>query len=212
MPVSEVLPAFWLAAGDPDRPDVVAAANFKQLLLTRGAKVPLIIPGGGHQGSVWRAALGPMLTWMTPQLARAAAKADAAAAAAAAKAAAARKAHDAKPRSPHYPGRAREAVARQLNLIRDVGVVLRRFGSRAASARGPRRSGGSLEEPRRSRPQRVRDDLEPLLQLAVCLIGHADPHHLGAVAEPRTGCDNRPPLGQPVVKTANVKQPRTCPG
>jgi hypothetical protein len=47
---------------------------------------------------VWRAALNPMLTWMTPQLAQQAAKADAtAAAAAAAKAAAARRAHDAKP-------------------------------------------------------------------------------------------------------------------
>ncbi len=44
----------------------------------------LIIPGGGHQGSVWRAALGPMLTWMTPQLAAQAAAADAAAARAAA--------------------------------------------------------------------------------------------------------------------------------
>ena len=32
----------------------------------------MIVSGGGHQGSVWRAALGPMLTWMTPQLAQAA--------------------------------------------------------------------------------------------------------------------------------------------
>ena len=104
VPINDVLPAFWLAAGAQDRQDVVAAANFKQLLQTRVANVPfVIIPGGGHQGSVWRAALGPMLTWMTPQLAQAAANADAKAAAAAAKAAAARKAHDAKPRSPHTP-------------------------------------------------------------------------------------------------------------
>ena len=104
MPINDVLPAFWLAAGAQDRQDVVAAANFRQLLQTRVANVPfVIIPGGGHQGSVWRAALGPMLTWMTPQLAQQAAKADAAAAAAAAKAAAARKAHDAKPRPPHSP-------------------------------------------------------------------------------------------------------------
>jgi hypothetical protein len=61
----------------------------------------VIIPGGGHQGSVWRAALGPMLTWMTPQLAQQAAKADYAAALAAAKAAAARKVHEAKPRPLH---------------------------------------------------------------------------------------------------------------
>jgi hypothetical protein len=53
----------------------------------------LIVPGGGHQGSVWRAALGPMLAWMTPQLAVQATKADAAAANAAAQ----RKAHPAKP-------------------------------------------------------------------------------------------------------------------
>jgi hypothetical protein len=67
----------------------------------------VIIPGGGHQGSVWRAALGPMLTWMTPQLAANAEKADFVAAAearaaaaekAAAKAAAERRAHPVKPR------------------------------------------------------------------------------------------------------------------
>jgi len=68
------------------------------------ANVPfVIIPGGGHQGSVWRAALGTMLTWMTPQLAQQAATADDKAAAATAKAAAARKAHDAKPRPSHTP-------------------------------------------------------------------------------------------------------------
>jgi len=44
----------------------------------------MIVQSGGHQGSVWRAALGPMLTWMTPQLAAQAAAADAAAARAAA--------------------------------------------------------------------------------------------------------------------------------
>ena len=56
----------------------------------------MIVPGGGHQGSVWRAALGPMLAWMTPQLAVAAARA-AAEAAAAASAAAQREAHPTKP-------------------------------------------------------------------------------------------------------------------
>jgi hypothetical protein len=100
VPINDQLPAFWLAAGAQDKPDVSAAANFKQLLETRLANVPdVTIPGGGHQGSVWRAALGPMLSWMTPQLAANAAQADArlaraaAAKAAAAKAAAARKAH-----------------------------------------------------------------------------------------------------------------------
>jgi enterochelin esterase-like enzyme len=105
VPVNEVLPAFWLAAGAKDKPDVVAAANFRQLLETRVANVPfVIIKGGGHQGSVWRAALGPMLSWMTPQLAQQAARADAAAArAAAARAAAERRAHAAKPRPSHAP-------------------------------------------------------------------------------------------------------------
>ena len=103
VPVNDVLPAFWLAAGAQDKPDVNAAMLFRQLLQTRVANVPLVLIPGGHQGSVWRAALGPMLNWMTPQLAQAAAKADAAAArAAAARAAAARKAH-AKPRPPHTP-------------------------------------------------------------------------------------------------------------
>ena len=78
------LPAFWLAAGASDRSDVDAAAYFRHLLLARLAKVPLLILPGGHQGSVWRAALGPMLIWMTPQLAEQAATADATAAAAAA--------------------------------------------------------------------------------------------------------------------------------
>jgi enterochelin esterase-like enzyme len=104
VPISEFLPAFWLAAGAQNRQDVIAAAEFKQVLQTREVSVPfVIIPDGGHQGSVWRAALGPMLRWMTPQLAQRAVRADAAAARAAAKAAAARKAHDAKPRPSHTP-------------------------------------------------------------------------------------------------------------
>ena len=61
----------------------------------------LMVPGGGHQGSVWRAALGPMLSWMTPQLALRAANIDSAAARAAAQATAARKAHAGKPGAPH---------------------------------------------------------------------------------------------------------------
>jgi len=101
VPINEVLPAFWLAAGAQDKADVIAAENFRQLLQTRVANVPfMIVPGGGHQGSVWRAALGPMLRWMTPQLAQQAARADAAAARAA-RAAAASKAHNSKPRAPH---------------------------------------------------------------------------------------------------------------
>ena len=110
VPLAVHLPAFWLAAGAQDKQDVSAAANFRQLVQTRlvvqnrlllqnrSLDVPfMIVPDGGHQGSVWRAALGPMLAWMTPQLAAQAAKADAAAASAAAQ----RKAHPVK--SPTTP-------------------------------------------------------------------------------------------------------------
>jgi enterochelin esterase-like enzyme len=96
IPVDVQLPAFWLAAGAEDKADVSAAANFRLLLQNRQLLqnrellqngvlvVPfLIVQGGGHPGSVWRAALGPMLAWMTPRLAVQAAAADAAAAAAA---------------------------------------------------------------------------------------------------------------------------------
>jgi enterochelin esterase-like enzyme len=119
VPVNDVLPSFWLAAGGADRGDVDAALQFRQLLETRVASVPFVsIPGGGHQGSVWRAALVPMLAWMTPQLsqnaaiqnaneAKEAAAKEAAARAAAARAAAARAAaerkahaHTAHPRKP----------------------------------------------------------------------------------------------------------------
>jgi enterochelin esterase-like enzyme len=99
VPLDVQLPAFWFAAGGEDKGDVSAAASFRQQLQARellearellrtGLPVPfLIVPGAGHQGSVWRGTLGPMLAWMTPQLAAQAAAADAAAAAAAARAA-----------------------------------------------------------------------------------------------------------------------------
>ena len=115
LPIADVLPNFWLAAGATDRSDVTAAIDFRGLLTTRVPNVPLtIIPGGGHQASVWRAALGPMLDWMTPQLAANAARRDAnvaraaAAKAAAARAAAKKKAHSGKPRptrTPAMPGK-----------------------------------------------------------------------------------------------------------
>lgn len=70
MPIGIQVPQFFLAAGGEDVGDVQAAQGFRQLLLTRVANVPLnIVPGGGHQASVWRAALSPMLQWMTPLLA-----------------------------------------------------------------------------------------------------------------------------------------------
>jgi enterochelin esterase-like enzyme len=84
VPFGTLLPVFWLAAGVQDKQDVVAAETFRQILQTRVAVVPFLTVPGGHQGNVWRAALGPMLSWMTPQLAAQAAKADAAAVAEAA--------------------------------------------------------------------------------------------------------------------------------
>ena len=80
VPSGVFLPNFWLAAGQQDKGDVVAAQEFQQLANLRQANVPLEILSGGHTGSVWRAALSPMLEWMTPQLAQEVAIADAAAA------------------------------------------------------------------------------------------------------------------------------------
>jgi enterochelin esterase-like enzyme len=69
VPVTVSVPQFFLAAGAADEGDVQAAELFRQELLLRDADVPLtIIPGGGHQATVWRAALTPMFDWMTPQL------------------------------------------------------------------------------------------------------------------------------------------------
>jgi enterochelin esterase-like enzyme len=70
IPIGVQVPHFFLAAGAEDLGDVQAADSFRQLLLTRVAEVPLdIVQGGGHQATVWRSALTPMLEWMTPQLA-----------------------------------------------------------------------------------------------------------------------------------------------
>jgi len=109
VPVNDQLPAFWLAAGAEDTADVRAAQNFRQLLQTRMVNVPLrVVPGGGHQASVWRAALGPMLGWITRPLAGQAVQADTTAArTAAARTAAARKAHHGTPR-PHAPAASRK--------------------------------------------------------------------------------------------------------
>jgi enterochelin esterase-like enzyme len=77
VPVTVSVPQFFLAAGAADQGDVEAAELFKQELLLRDADVPLVvIPGGGHQATVWRAALTPMLDWMTPQLAEQVVNAD----------------------------------------------------------------------------------------------------------------------------------------
>ncbi|MGD0558404.1 MAG: alpha/beta hydrolase-fold protein [Streptosporangiaceae bacterium] len=69
IPIGVEIPQFWLAAGNEDPGDVQAAEQFQQLLETRLASVPVdIVQGGGHQAKVWRAALTPMLEYMTPGL------------------------------------------------------------------------------------------------------------------------------------------------
>jgi enterochelin esterase-like enzyme len=69
VPLGVQVPYFWLAAGASDREDVNAAKVFQQYLLTRVPEVPLLLVAGGHHSAdVWRAALGPMLQWMTPRL------------------------------------------------------------------------------------------------------------------------------------------------
>ena len=73
VPVGVFLPNFWLAAGAGDKGDVLAAQRFQQLANIRQANVPLDVIPGGHTGAVWRAALSPMLAWMTPQLSQQAA-------------------------------------------------------------------------------------------------------------------------------------------
>jgi enterochelin esterase-like enzyme len=63
------VPLFWMAAGVDDRVDVQAMQKFQVLASIHQSNIPaLIIPGGGHTGAVWRAALTPMLKWMTPLL------------------------------------------------------------------------------------------------------------------------------------------------
>jgi enterochelin esterase-like enzyme len=69
VPLGVTVPDFWLAAGAKDATDVAAARAFQQYAMTRLADVPLmLVQGGHHSADVWRAALGPMLQWMTTRL------------------------------------------------------------------------------------------------------------------------------------------------
>jgi hypothetical protein len=69
VPLGDPVPAFWLAAGGDDRLYLSASRVFQQYAMTRLSQLPLlVIAGGGHQATVWRATLGPMLEWMTPRL------------------------------------------------------------------------------------------------------------------------------------------------
>jgi enterochelin esterase-like enzyme len=69
VPLGVQVPYFWLAAGGNDTWYLQQAEVFRQYALTRVPDIPfMVVPGGGHSASVWRAALGPMLEWMTPKL------------------------------------------------------------------------------------------------------------------------------------------------
>jgi len=70
VPIGILVPQFFLAVGAASPADVSGAEYFRQLLMTRVADVPImIVRGAGHQAVVWRAALAPMLKWMTLRLA-----------------------------------------------------------------------------------------------------------------------------------------------
>jgi len=71
LPAGTVIPAFWLGAGAADGEAVADAETFRQVLLPRQGRVPLMLtPGGGHTMATWRAELPPLLVWMTPRLAQ----------------------------------------------------------------------------------------------------------------------------------------------
>jgi enterochelin esterase-like enzyme len=73
LPVTAVIPRFWLASGAADQQGVADAERFWQELRVRQPDVPLTLtPGAGHTLAAWRAEVPSMLTWMTPGLARAA--------------------------------------------------------------------------------------------------------------------------------------------
>jgi enterochelin esterase-like enzyme len=82
MPPGTLIPQFFLAAGADDAQDVQAAAGFRQEVQLYQANVPLdLVPKSSHDANAWRGAEHPMLHWMTPLLAKSAARADAAVAA-----------------------------------------------------------------------------------------------------------------------------------
>jgi len=64
----EQMPRFWLSAGSDSR-DYHALLAFRQLLRRHLPAVPVYLSVGGHTAAAWRAALPPMLEWMTPLLA-----------------------------------------------------------------------------------------------------------------------------------------------
>jgi enterochelin esterase-like enzyme len=69
LPVSARIPKFWLGVGGKDASGLRAARQFQRLVLARQPGVQLIVlPGGGHTMTTWRALVPSMLEWMTPLL------------------------------------------------------------------------------------------------------------------------------------------------
>lgn len=60
---------YWIGAGAGSPVDVRAAGLFHQVVSLRQPGAPLMIVSGGHQMATWRQLAGPMLSWMTQQLA-----------------------------------------------------------------------------------------------------------------------------------------------
>jgi enterochelin esterase-like enzyme len=74
LPPGARIPQFWLGVGAADHSDYRNAQIFEQLVETRQPSVVLkVVPGGGHTMYTWRSLMPPLLEWMTPQLADAAA-------------------------------------------------------------------------------------------------------------------------------------------
>jgi len=74
LPAGSRIPQFWVAAARAVRVDVLNAIAFVALLRVQDPATPLTItPNGAHNAVAWRSMILPMLEWMTPRLAQAAA-------------------------------------------------------------------------------------------------------------------------------------------
>lgn len=77
LPPGTKIPEFWIGVGSGNKSDLSSAQVFEQLLQIRQPGVTLkVVAGGGHTMFTWRSLMPPLLEWMTPKLADAAATAD----------------------------------------------------------------------------------------------------------------------------------------
>jgi hypothetical protein len=74
LPAGSHIPHFWVGAARAVRGDVLNALSFVALLRKQQPATPLMISqNGAHNAVAWRSMILPMLEWMTPRLAQAAA-------------------------------------------------------------------------------------------------------------------------------------------